>query len=110
MFAEHKARAIRELNDTLRMYGEGGETVYSEGFQHLDRDAQAQAISAIRATDSFDDDEHASGTVTIGDWMNEQSISWEIEYRDASNANFESSNPADPAETARILTIKLAGE
>ncbi len=68
------------------------------------------AIAATRTFDEFTPDndpygEHDFGSVSVRGTK----LFWKIDYYDLS-LNFGSKDPADPAQTTRVLTIMLAEE
>ena len=68
----------------------------------------AAALAAVRGFDNFtvDNDpygEHDFGCVAVS----EEKVFWKIDYYDLTLC-YGSNDPADPAQTARIITIMLA--
>ena len=101
---------IRNLNDLFRTTLEGGKAFITPGVSSLGPDFAASALSAVRSFAEFSPDndpygEHDFGAVTIGD----EKLFWKIDYYDQS-MDFGSNDPADPAQTTRVLTILLAEE
>lgn len=101
---------IRALNDELRTKGAGGRIFVSAGLKARGEVFLAATIAAMRAFDAFTEEndpheEHDFGCVEIGG----QAVFWKIDYYDP-DLKFGSENPADPAVTARVLTLMLAEE
>ncbi len=68
------------------------------------------ALASVKKFDAFTPDndpygEHDFGSFEIGD----ERLFWKIDYYDLS-LEFGSNDPADPAQTKRVLTIMLAEE
>lgn len=105
----HTARIV-ELNDQLRRHAGGGELVVTSGVIGLGAMSVQAALTAVSAFDQFTPEndphgEHDFGAVTV----NGHRILWKIDYYDRC-MHFGSPDPADPAVTARVLTIMLAEE
>jgi hypothetical protein len=101
---------IRQLNDAFRATLEGGKAFITPGVSALGSEFGLMALSAVRAFDTFSADndpygEHDFGAVTVTD----EKLFWKIDYYDLS-MDFGSKDPADPAQTTRVLTILLAEE
>jgi hypothetical protein len=101
---------VRQLNDAFRTTLTGGGADLTEGVIGLGSTFAAQALLAVRRFDAFtpgDDPygEHDFGSVTIDG----RKLFWKIDYYDRS-LQYGSDNPADPAQTSRVLTIMLAEE
>ena len=110
MSTNDKAR-IRELNDALRVHGQGGQTVATFGVNQLPGDVRQEALRKIRETVTFTDDndphqEHDFGAVEAGGYK----LFWKIEYFDKNDSSCGSEDPADPEQTHRVMTIMLAEE
>jgi hypothetical protein len=105
-----RSQRIRDLNDAFRAGRAAGKTFFSPAVAELGREITSSALAAVRAFSTFsaDDDpygEHDCGAFRIGD----EKLCWKIDYYDPS-LDFGSKDPADPAQTARVLTIMLADE
>lgn len=102
---------IRSLNDAFRQtLVIGGQCVVTSGVAALDPELVAKALSAVRSFSTFTEDndpygEHDFGSFEIGD----QRFFWKIDYYDTTLA-YGSEDPADPAQTKRVLTVMLAEE
>jgi hypothetical protein len=107
--AETAAR-IASLNDALRQQGIGGRVVVTSGLLGRGNDFLERAVASVRAFSAFTPDndpygEHDFGSVTI----EEETVFWKIDYY-APGLEVGSEDPADPAQTERVLTIMLAEE
>jgi len=101
---------IRELNDLLRKYGLGGQTVVTAGVKSEGLEFMFTALGMLREHDDFDQEndphgEHDYGTFTMMDRI----LIWKIDYY-APDMIGGSSDPSDPNETVRVLTLMLAIE
>ncbi len=103
---------VRELNDAFRAGGPSadGRWVLTRGVTSLGPELVACAVRQVRAFEAFDDGndpygEHDFGSFTLGG----ESLFWKIDYYDQA-LEFGSEDPADPAVTARVMTIMLAEE
>lgn len=101
---------IRELNDAFRRTFIGGTVVCTAGVLAMPPKQRARALSAVRLFEQFDEDndphrEHDFGLIDCGG----EAIMFKIDYYDRS-VRIHSPDPADPAVTARVLTIMLASE
>jgi hypothetical protein len=105
-----RTETIRRLNDLLRQRGEGGRILVTAGIAALSSSEVASIRAAVAAFDDFEDGndpygEHDFGAVTVAG----ESMFWKIDYYDL-GLMMHSRDPADPAVTARVLTIMLPGE
>lgn len=110
VMTDSQTTRIRELNDSFRKTLAGGQTVFTSGVSALGVAFSAEALTAVRSFDAFTPDndpyeEHDFGAVTVDG----KKLFWKIDYYDLSR-RFGSEDPADPAQTARIMTIMLAEE
>jgi hypothetical protein len=101
---------IRALNDTLRRTFTGGRILLTPGLLALPPALQADILIAVQTFTDFSPDndpygEHDFGSMTLAG----ETIFWKIDYYDPEGC-MGSSNPADPAQTLRVLTIFLAEE
>ncbi len=101
---------IRRLNDLLRTRYVGGRLLITPGIAALPDHQQAAILRAVREFGAFDDgndphQEHDFGAVEIDG----AKAFWKIDYY-AQDMQHGSENPADPAQTVRVLTIMLASE
>ena len=101
---------IRELNDAFRKTLEGGQCLFTPGGSDLGIPFSMAALAAVSSFSEFTADndpygEHDFGSFQIG----EERLFWKIDYYDLS-LEFGSNDPADPAQTKRVLTIMLIEE
>ena len=101
---------IRELNDAFRATLAGGKAYFSPGVSEKGAAFSAAALAAVRMFTGFslENDpygEHDFGAFRIGD----ERLCWKIDYYDVS-LDYGSRDPANPAQTTRVLTIMLAEE
>lgn len=101
---------VRVLNDRLRQFFLGGKIMLTCGVAALDEEEKARVLSALRAFNSFNQDndpygEHDCATFTVGD----QTYIFKIDYYDE-NMEFGSEDPSDATKTTRVLTLMLAEE
>jgi hypothetical protein len=87
-----------------------GQTYFTSGVSALGIAFSAEALAAVRRFDAFTPDndppeEHDFGAVTVAG----QELFWKIDNYDLSR-RFGSEDPADPAQTVRVMTIMLAEE
>ena len=102
---------IRELNDAFRRsLGGTGKRLMTAGVAALPFADQALIIAQVMSFDAFTEDNDPHGEHDFGafDFSGER-IFWKIDYYDAA-CKHGSENPADPAQTTRVLTIMLAEE
>lgn len=101
---------IRELNDTLRTTGNGGQMFITKGVLHKGKRFVFEAINAMRLYDDFSKDndpwsEHDFGSVTVDG----EKVFWKIDYY-STDLKMGSEDPSDQNATSRVLTIMLAAE
>jgi hypothetical protein len=104
------ATHIRELNDQARAAMSFRHVYVTVGIRALGEMVATAAILAVRAYQAFDPGndpyhEHDFGAFDLAG----QRAFWKIDYYDR-QLECGSPNPADPAVTARVLTIMLAEE
>ena len=102
---------IRDLNDRFRK-GDNtlGQYVMTSGVQALPPDQVMELVRLVRDFNEFtlgNDPyaEHDSGKVTL----NGKDYFWKIDYYDPS-LKFQSSDPASPNATRRVMTLMKASE
>jgi hypothetical protein len=115
---DSRAAAIRFLNDMLRanmgpalapIFGYG-RWVMTAGLQAQGEAFVSAAIVAVRDFDGFTSDNDPSGTHDRGTVrVNGVAVHWAIDAYDLELA-YASPDPADPAQTRRVLTLMLAHE
>lgn len=101
---------IRGLNDLFRETGIGGVTLITRSVQALNDIDQTRLVSLVRRFNDFSADndphgEHDFGIVKL----HGESYYWKIDYYDPT-MKCGSENPADPAQTIRVMTILHACE
>ncbi len=106
---DHKK--IAELNDLCRKsFGVTCRLVQTFGINALPEEDQSQIREKVEKFNDFNEDndpygEHDFGAID----HNGQKIFWKIDYYDL-DLKYGSEDPADPGQTARVLTIMLANE
>ena len=105
-----RAMRIRQLNDDLRAYAADGTISVTSGIADLGTAAVMRVLAAVAGFDAFSADndpygEHDFGSVAVDG----RRIFWKIDYYSLDRLAG-SPDPADPAVTARVLTIMLAEE
>ena len=107
---QERVQKISYLNDQLRIMGQGGQIVATQGFSALPQETQQTAVQMIRGFSTFTPDndpykEHDFGSVEVQG----QKIFWKIDYYDQS-MQYQSPDPTNPNVTNRVMTIMLASE
>ena len=110
MAHEEKTARIRELNDRLRKTHCGGRVMLTCGVAALPLETQSNILRAVIGFDDFTNDndphgEHDCSSLSVSDHR----IIWKIDYYDMDMV-YASPDPADPAVTARVMTVMLAEE
>ena len=105
-----RTSAIRGLNDAFRSTFIGGAVMITPGVGALTADTRAQLLHQIRHFDEFEAGgdpygEHDFGAIELESTR----FFWKIDYYNR-ELDGGSEDPADPAKTARVLTIMLASE
>ncbi len=90
--------------------GVAGRVVQTQGIAALPSDVQSAIREKVELFDSFTEDNDPHGEHDFGafDFKGER-IFWKIDYYDSA-CEYGSANPAEPAQTTRVLTIMLADE
>jgi hypothetical protein len=105
--AERTAR-IRELNDILRTTFRGGTIVMTASVNELPPIVRAQALAQMAKFDDFTEDNDPYGEHDFGSFeFCGRKWFWKIDYYDKP-LRLSSNDPADPAQTERVLTLMLA--
>jgi hypothetical protein len=104
------ADRIRVLNDNFRTTFIGGRVVMTQGVNELPLDIKARLILAVQAFDKFTPDndphhEHDFGSFEIAG----ETYFFKLDYYSL-DLQSGAEDPADPAKTARVLTIMCADE
>jgi hypothetical protein len=110
MPVNNRTDRIRELNDAFRTTLEGGRCLFTVGVSDMGVPFSTAALAAVRAFVDFNADNDPYGEHDFGSFeIDEERLFWKIDYYDLS-LEFGSTNPANPAQTKRVLTIMLAEE
>jgi hypothetical protein len=97
---DRRAKIIA-LNDQLRTTFKGGRVQMTPSVYGLDDRLRGRALSVLARYRKFHQgSEHDWGTFIFAGY----SFEWRIEYRGADGTGL-SSDPADPAQTLRVLTL-----
>lgn len=105
-----RAEMIARLNDALRKTGEGGVIVVTRGVRVLPSFTPTELLSALANYDGFDPDNDPHGERDFGDLdLFGAELLWTIDYYDLA-MRYGSGDPADDAQTCRVLTVMLACE
>ena len=105
---------IRQINDTTRMClcGLGtGKLVWTDAVRALSEEQRQGLLGKVVEFNAFNDDndphhEHDFGAVEHAG----QKWFWKIDYYAKDDFNYGSEDPADPAQTSRVLTLMRADE
>ena len=104
------ANRIRDLNDSFRRSFIGGRVILTAGVDLLPDDDKAAVLTKVRTFDSFEGDNDPYGE---HDFMSVEHAGEryfaKIDYFDL-DMHYGSEDPADPAETIRVLTLMRADE
>ena len=107
---DSKTDRIRALNDAFRRTFIGGAVMITQGVEAMPLDQRRSLLQKIRTFDAFDTNndphhEHDFGAI------DESGVRcfFKIDYYDK-NTEYGSPDPADPAQTTRVLTIMRADE
>lgn len=105
-----RTERIRQLNDAFRRSMAGGRVLMTQGVAALGAERVAKLLHILRTYDHFDHandphGEHDFGSFEEGD----ERFFFKIDYYDAT-LQYGSEDPADPAQTMRVLTLMLASE
>src|SRR4029077_13507104 len=103
------ADKIRVLNDSLRRTFAGGRGMMTAGVAALPELDLAAVLARVRRFAEFNPDNDPHGEHDLGrfELAAGYAVIWKIDYYDA-RLEFGSEDPADPAQTTRVLTIMLA--
>lgn len=108
--AATRAERIASLNDALRRYRIGGRLAVTAGVIALSEHGLPAILHAVASFDAFTEDNSPYGERDFGALEhNGARLYWKIDYYDR-NLRDGSPDPANPAVTARVLTIMLAEE
>jgi hypothetical protein len=106
-----RTKRIAELNDLCRTaMGVAGRAVQTRGISALPLAEQSAIREKVETFDAFEKGNDPYGERDFGAFEhNGQKIFWKIDYYNKS-MDGGSEDPADPAQTIRVLTIMLADE
>jgi hypothetical protein len=105
-----KPDVIAVLNDQLRSTFQGGKVFVTPGVASLPAGQRAAVLMAVQTFTDFSPDNDPRGEHDFGDFaVAGQRYFFKIDYYDPT-MEYGSEDPADPAKTARVLTIMLASE
>ena len=107
---EPNSAAIAKLNDHARQTFTGCRVLITRGISELEPDLINQFMSAVQSFDQFTADndpyeEHDFGRIIVAGLT----VFWKFDFYDL-DLQMHSLDAADPAVTARVLTIMLADE
>lgn len=101
---------IRELNDAFRTTFVGGVVLVTAGVEALAADLKARVLKKVRDFTDFSEGEDPYSEHDFGAFeLSNERFFFKIEYFDRELENG-SSDPADPSQTTRVLTVMLASE
>jgi hypothetical protein len=100
---------LRDLNDRLRLTGEGGEIVISPGIQAKGEAFVDQAMAALKALDFGSDELRTNERYFAVIHGLDHTLLFKIDYLDPTRT-YEAADPADPANCLRVLTLMLDRE
>ena len=100
-----RSQKIAQLNDELRKTFSGGKVLLTAAVDGLDPTAKAEVLSAVRTFDKFDgdNDPHHEHDMAFFEVRGERYF-FKVDYYDA-KLESGSEDPADPAQTTRVLTV-----
>jgi hypothetical protein len=99
---------IRELNDAFRTTFVGGRVVATAGVANLPN--LNEVLRRVREYTDFSPEKDPHHEHDFGNFeLNRQTIFWKVDYY-THDLDEGSSDPADEAITARVLTIMLSSE
>ena len=104
------ADRIRLLNDNFRTTLVGGRMYMTAGVDALPLDTKARVLLAVQSFDKFTEDDDPHHEHDFGSFEIEgETYFFKIDYYAVDMAGG-SEDPADPAKTARVLTVMRADE
>lgn len=101
---------IKTLNDNFRRSFLGGKVMLTQGINAKPTDDVTAILTQVRTFNNFTEDNDPYNEHDFGrfDYKGDK-IFFKIDYYDE-NLKYASENPANSAETVRILTVMLASE
>jgi hypothetical protein len=110
MTSNARTKRIQELNDAFRTTLKGGQCLLTPGVSEMGLPLITAALAAVKSFNNFTSDNDPYGEHDFGSFeIAGEKLFWKIDYYDLS-LEFGSQDPADPAQTKRVLTIMLAEE
>jgi hypothetical protein len=108
---ENRIQRIADLNDLCRTaMGVAGIVIQTPGIAALSTKVQSSIREAVERFDAFTEDNDPYGERDFGAFRQDgHHIFWKIDYYNP-DLTGGSEDPADPAQTCRVLTIMLACE
>ena len=108
--ADARTCAIRALNDRFRQTFQGGRVVATAGIMALDEAARLRIFIAVQGFNAFNEGNDPWGEHDFGAIEAEgERVFFKIDYL-APGGSLHSEDPADPAQTERVMTIMLASD
>jgi hypothetical protein len=105
-----RGEAIARLNDQLRKTLSGGHIMVTRGARGLRGFTASELAQALAAHNTFDVQNDPLGERDFGDLeLFGATLLWKIDYYDP-RLEYASSDPADPQQTVRVLTVMLETE
>lgn len=111
-----RAEVIARLNDALRrgdqsaIGSNGGRLMITQGVEALPDFNPTMLAAALAGYNSFDPENDPHGERDFGDLtLFGADLFWKIDYYDRT-LTYGSDDPADPAQTTRVLTVMLVSE
>lgn len=105
-----RAELIARLNDRVRKTATGGVIVITRGVRVLPQFTPTDLLNALASYDRFDADNDPHGERDFGDLeLFGADLLWKIDYYDL-EMRYGSNDPANAAQTTRVLTVMLACE
>lgn len=110
VLSQSNSESIRQLNDSFRRTFTGGTVVLTEGVEALSADVKAEVLLCVRKFDRFNRDNDPHGEHDFGSFeIANQRFFFKVDYYGL-DMESGSEDPADPAKTARVLTVMKAEE
>jgi len=104
------AERIRELNDAFRTTFRGGKVMLTAGVAELPDCVKAEALMQVANFKDFGEDNDPHGEHDFGSFdLVSRRFFWKIDYYSV-DLKEGSPDPADQAQTVRVLTLMLAEE
>jgi hypothetical protein len=109
-FEPQQHEKVALLNDAFRKTLSGGKVLITPGVNELPDMVKAEALCTVAAFSNFPEGNDPYSERDFGAFdLCGRKLLWKIDYYDP-GFQFGSEDPADPAKTARVLTIMLASE